>query len=127
MIANYTNHAANERTFLAWLRTGLAVAAFGFFLAKLNVFLASVAGGRLPHLPAEGVGAIVVVADRYAGPALGVIGIAIIARGSIGFERTRREIDRDEVTQIPHSYVEPVLSAALAIAAAIFCICLTLL
>jgi uncharacterized membrane protein YidH (DUF202 family) len=32
MIANYTNHAANERTFLAWIRTGLAVAAFGFFL-----------------------------------------------------------------------------------------------
>jgi putative membrane protein len=29
MIANY--HAANERTFLAWIRTGLAVAAFGFF------------------------------------------------------------------------------------------------
>jgi putative membrane protein len=24
MIANYTNHAANERTFLAWIRTGLA-------------------------------------------------------------------------------------------------------
>jgi putative membrane protein len=30
MIANYTNHAANERTFLAWIRTGLAVAAFWF-------------------------------------------------------------------------------------------------
>jgi uncharacterized membrane protein YidH (DUF202 family) len=37
MIANYTDHAANERTFLAWIRTGLAVAAFGFFLVKLNV------------------------------------------------------------------------------------------
>jgi len=37
MIANYTNHAANERTFLASIRAGLAVAAFGFFLIKLNV------------------------------------------------------------------------------------------
>ena len=37
MIANYTDHAANERTYLAWIRTGLAVAAFGFFLFKLNV------------------------------------------------------------------------------------------
>jgi uncharacterized membrane protein YidH (DUF202 family) len=39
MIARYTDHAANERTFLAWIRTGLAVIAFGFFLVKLNVFL----------------------------------------------------------------------------------------
>jgi uncharacterized membrane protein YidH (DUF202 family) len=31
MIANYTNHTANERTFLAWLRTGMAVTIFGFF------------------------------------------------------------------------------------------------
>ncbi|HEV7878062.1 DUF202 domain-containing protein, partial [Bradyrhizobium sp.] len=38
MIARYTDHAANERTFLAWVRTGLAVAAFGFFLVRLNVF-----------------------------------------------------------------------------------------
>ena len=27
MIANYTNHAANERTFLAWIRAGLAAGA----------------------------------------------------------------------------------------------------
>jgi putative membrane protein len=49
----------------------LAVAAFGFFLAKLNVFLDSVAGGRLPSPPAEGACAIVAVADRHVGLALG--------------------------------------------------------
>ncbi len=57
MIANYTNHAANERTFLAWIRTGLAVAAFGFFLVKLDV-LVDVAGSGSPHhLLAESAGA----------------------------------------------------------------------
>jgi Domain of unknown function (DUF202) len=25
MIRSYTDHAANERTFLAWLRTGIAI------------------------------------------------------------------------------------------------------
>jgi Domain of unknown function (DUF202) len=30
MIRGYSDHAANERTFLAWLRTGIAVIAFGF-------------------------------------------------------------------------------------------------
>jgi putative membrane protein len=30
MIDRYSDQAANERTFLAWLRTGIAIVAFGF-------------------------------------------------------------------------------------------------
>ena len=30
MIKNYTGHAANERTFLAWVGTAIVVMAFGF-------------------------------------------------------------------------------------------------
>jgi putative membrane protein len=122
MIANYTNHAANERTFLAWIRTGLAVAAFGFFLIKLNVFIDAVGGGSIPHLPPEDAGPFVAVATRYAGLAMVAIGIAIIARSSFAFERTRRAIDRDELIQIPQSRAESLLSVALAIAVLIFCI-----
>jgi putative membrane protein len=118
-IANYTNHAANERTFLAWIRTGLAMAAFGFFLIKLNVFVDALGGGSTPRLPAEDVGAF---ATRYAGLAMVVIGIAVIARSGAAFQRTRRAIDRDEVIQIPKTRAESLLSAALAIAVLIFCI-----
>src|ERR1700680_4874467 len=99
MIANYTNHAANERTFLAWIRTSLAVAAFGFFLIKLNVFV-DAAGGSIPHPAAEDAGVLVAVATRYAGLAMVAIGITAVARSSSAFERTRRAIDRDEVMQI---------------------------
>ena len=119
MIPNYTNHAANERTFLAWIRTGLAVAAFGLLLAKLNVLLDAAGGGSPPRAPAGGSSAIA-AASHHVGWILVVIGIAIIARSGIAFERTRRAIDRDEVTQFPRTYFEPVLSAALAIAAGIF-------
>ena len=122
MIAHYTDHAANERTFLAWIRTGLAVAAFGFFLVKLNILVDAVGGGSLPHLPAEDAGPFVAAAARYAGLAMVAIGIAIIARSSFAFERTRRAIDRDEVIQIPQSRAESLLSVALAIAVLIFCI-----
>ena len=122
MIANYTNHAANERTFLAWIRTGLAVAAFGFFLIKLNVFIDALGGGSITHLHAEDAGALVAVATRYAGLAMVVFGIAIIARSGAAFQRTRRAIDRDEVIQIPKTRAESLLSAALAIAVLIFCI-----
>jgi len=51
-----------------------------------------------------------------------VIGIVIIARSSVGFERTRRAIDRVEIIQIRQSRAEWLLSAALAVAAVIFVI-----
>jgi putative membrane protein len=100
----------------------LAVAAFGFFLIKLNVLVDAVGGGNMLPVAAEDTGALVAVATRYAGLALVVIGIALIARSGIAFERTRRAIDRDEVVQIPRSRAESLLSAALAIAVLVFCI-----
>jgi putative membrane protein len=98
------------------------MAAFGFFLIKLNVFVDVAGGGSIPRLPAEDAGALVAVATRCAGLAMVVIGIAVIARSGAAFERTRRAIDRDEIIQIPRSRAESLLSAALAIAVLIFCI-----
>ena len=43
MIPGYSDHAANERTFLAWVRTGIAVIAFGFVIEKFNLFVLTVA------------------------------------------------------------------------------------
>ena len=36
---NLNDHLANERTFLAWLRTGIGVMAFGFVVVKFSLFL----------------------------------------------------------------------------------------
>ena len=36
-------HQANERTILAWIRTGIALMAFGFAIARFSVFLRQVA------------------------------------------------------------------------------------
>nr|WP_294848407.1 DUF202 domain-containing protein [uncultured Sphingomonas sp.] len=36
MIKNYNDHAANERTFLAWVRTAMAVVGFGLAAARLG-------------------------------------------------------------------------------------------
>ena len=43
MIRGYSDHAANERTFLAWVRTAIAVIAFGFVIEKFNLFVLTVA------------------------------------------------------------------------------------
>src|ERR1700759_329824 len=99
MITRYTDHAANERTFLAWIRTGLAVAAFGFFLVKLNLFFDATGGGSPPHPAAENAGALAAVAAHFAGLVMVVTGVAIIGRSSTCFERTRRAINRDEIIQ----------------------------
>ncbi|HET9572583.1 MAG TPA: DUF202 domain-containing protein, partial [Methyloceanibacter sp.] len=45
MIRDYSDHAANERTFLAWLRTGIAVIAFGFVIEKFNLFALTLLNG----------------------------------------------------------------------------------
>ena len=36
MIKNYSDHSANERTFLAWVRTSMAVVGFGLGAARLG-------------------------------------------------------------------------------------------
>ena len=43
MIRGYSDHAANERTLLAWVRTGIAVIAFGFVIEKFNLFVLTIA------------------------------------------------------------------------------------
>lgn len=34
-----TDHLANERTFLAWIRTGIGIMAFGFVVVKFSLFV----------------------------------------------------------------------------------------
>ena len=36
MIQNYADHASNERTFLAWVRTAIAVVGFGIGAVRLS-------------------------------------------------------------------------------------------
>ena len=39
MINRYTDHSANERTYLAWVRTAISIMAFGFLIEKFDLFL----------------------------------------------------------------------------------------
>ena len=42
MIKSYSDHAANDRTFLAWLRTGVKVIAFGFLIDRFDLFVITI-------------------------------------------------------------------------------------
>ena len=88
-IRNFSDHAANERTFLAWVRTAIAVTAFGFLVERFDLFLAvmapsSAAGKSMIHRSAFG---------REAGLILIAAGVAITTLAALRFVRTAREID----------------------------------
>jgi uncharacterized membrane protein YidH (DUF202 family) len=86
------------------------------------VLLDAVASGLPGHQPAPGVGVLATAAGHHIGLILALIGIAIILRGGVGYERTRRAIDREGTTPMPRSHAELVLSAAVSIAASMFCV-----
>ena len=91
MIRNFSDHAANERTFLAWIRTAIAVMAFGFLVAKFDLFLRIAAFSlAAPHasMPARGNGF-----GSAAGLILILAGTLMVALAALRFVRTRRAIE----------------------------------
>jgi putative membrane protein len=121
MISGYRDHAANERTFLAWVRTGIAVIAFGFVIEKLNLFVVTVANtgslGAERRLSLEKLSEPLV---RYDGLALILLGIVLIAAATARFIRTERLLD-DEASHSGGVIRAPLLlSTALALIVAVF-------
>jgi putative membrane protein len=89
MIRDYSDHAANERTFLAWMRTGIAVIAFGFVIEKFNLFALTMANAT--SLDEAGRSQL----DKLSGPVgwgaghvFIVVGIVAIVVATIRFVRT---------------------------------------
>jgi putative membrane protein len=97
MIERYSDHAANERTFLAWVRTAIAIMAFGFVVEKFDLFLrlAGVQAGA-KTLP----GSRSFIGD-IAGLALIVLGGAMIVFAALRYRRTTADIDAAEVRRGP--------------------------
>jgi len=69
--AGPADHLANERTFLAWIRTSIALMGFGFVIVKFALFIRqiSVALGNKVAMPGKGYSA--------------VIGVIMVALGAI--------------------------------------------
>jgi inner membrane protein YidH len=100
MIDRYADHAANERTFLAWVRTGIATIAFGFVVEKFNLFVLTIAeansidAARRAQLEKFS-GSF----SHYDGLALILVGIGIIVVSLVRFVRTTRLIDDQRAPQ----------------------------
>jgi putative membrane protein len=115
MIKSYTDHAANERTFLAWLRTGVAVIAFGFLMERFDLFVLTMedAISVAPDHRAK-LDALSRSLSTGAGRAFILVGIAFILVATVRFIRTGWLLD-DAKTHAPGMLADLSLSVILAI------------
>jgi putative membrane protein len=115
MIERYSDHAANERTFLAWVRTAIAIMAFGFLVQKFDLFLriaaASLSARALPERDH--------ILGDIAGLLLIVLGGAMMALAALRFRTTALDIDASEVRPGPGTRLDIILAALLFLLGAI--------
>jgi putative membrane protein len=82
---------ANERTFLAWLRTGIAITSLGFVVARFDLFLA-----ELTRVSADDAARATGAADSRAAVPIGVVlvlaGPLIVAMAAVRYLQTERAL-----------------------------------
>ena len=121
MIRNFTEHSANERTFLAWLRTGIAVIGFGFVVEKFNLFiLALTSTGATEIGRAVRTDRLAGPLGRYEGLALMAVGIVLIVVAGVRFVRTTRLLDVDEPQEAGGVQTEVIITVVLVLLVAAY-------
>jgi len=82
-----TDHLANQRTFLAWVRTGLATMAFGFVVERFGLLLRElgIKTGIINILPVH--------YSSFFGVTLTILGVVIMIVALMDFLHIRRSID----------------------------------
>jgi putative membrane protein len=85
-------HQANERTFLAWLRTSIALIGFGFAIARFGLFLQQlqVTLTQQPSQPRS------VFNSETLGVSLVVVGVVVIAIAAWRYNQVFWQIERSD-------------------------------
>jgi putative membrane protein len=88
---NTTDHLANERTFLAWVRTGIGVMAFGFVVVKFSLFVKqlSLVLGKEYEIHQKGYSAIM-------GIVLVAVGALTTVLAYIRYKKTEKQINQNQ-------------------------------
>lgn len=96
MIKRYTEHSANERTYLAWIRTSIAIMAFGFLVEKFEIFMSysGRAMGDEKHLHSS-------LSAEMIGLSLFLVGILVIIAATVRFFLHKSAIESEE--DIPYN------------------------
>ncbi len=111
MIKRYSDHAANERTFLAWVRTAIAVMAFGFVIERFDLFIQVVA----PQIAQRQISPHGQTFANAAGLAFIAIGVAMIVLAGIRFTRTAKDIESEHDVPSPGQRFDVALAALIGL------------
>ena len=97
-------HMANERTFRAWIRTGIGIRAFGFVVEKFALFVKQIsyfiqrsmheggeAGAALPAIPVPTTPGW----SSYLGVLLVGLGVLMALLALVRYKKVERQIDED--------------------------------
>lgn len=89
-VRNRRVHMANERTFLAWIRTSIAIMAFGFVVEKFSLFVKQMAFylGKEAVPPSPGYSSAI-------GIVLVGLGVLMGALAFIRYKKVERQIDNE--------------------------------
>lgn len=85
-MSSNTDHFANKRTFLAWIRTGIALMGFGFVIAKFEIFLHILVKESTSSLNDS----------LIAGEVMIVLGMITIAYGLFEFLANEKDLDNNK-------------------------------
>lgn len=115
MIARYRDHAANERTFLAWIRTAIAVIALGFFIEKFNLLMLTLASAALGEAHQSQIARLLGRIGRYDGLVLIGGGLGLVLLATNRFVRTARLLDEAQVHAAKSVRAELIMSGCLVL------------
>ena len=91
---NAGDHLANERTFLAWIRTSIGIMGFGFVVVKFSLFVkqVSIALGHNTHTPSTG-----------SSPAIGILlvtlGALVTLFSYLRYSSSKKQLEQGEYYQ----------------------------
>lgn len=94
---NITDNLANQRTFLAWVRTSISLMGFGFVIVKFAVFIKQVSimlADRAPVVPKVYSGEI--------GLGMVIFGAIVALTGYVNFKKMQKEIQGDKYHRNNH-------------------------
>jgi putative membrane protein len=80
------DHLANERTFLAWVRTGAAIVVFGFAIGRFSIAMRQLA--TFSGHPVRTAGLSV-----WMGASSIVAGVVLVIAGLVRYRKTRTQLD----------------------------------
>lgn len=90
-----SDHLANERTFLAWIRTSLGIMGFGFVVVKFSLFIRQVevvlktGAVSRSHYGYSGVVGVTIV----------IIGASTVVLAFVKYRKTNRQIEDENFEQ----------------------------